>query len=148
MHMTEKKQKNSTSKLTVHGLLGSVSYWGTAARFLLVSVLIIFAFLANLSGDSASSYIDTEIIFLVFGLATLILLDGGYVTAARALPLNPVVDRWVVMMSDLALAALFVVPSLIIMGSDGNKIRVISLIGALLVMSIRMLVGLLFAKRK
>lgn len=115
---------------------------------MLVSVLIVFAFLANLSGDSTSSYIDTEIIFLVFGLATLILLDGGYVTAARALPLSPVIDRWVVMMSDLALAALFVVPSLIIIGSDGNKIRVISLIGALLVMSIRMLVGLLFAKRK
>lgn len=146
--MTEKKQNKTTTKLTAHGLLGSVSYWGTAARFLLVSVIIVFAFFMNLSGDSSTNYVDTEILFLVFGLATLVLLDGGYVTAARALPLSPVIDRWVVMMSDLALAAFFVVPSLIIMGSSGNKIRVISFIGALLVMSIRMLVGLLFAKRK
>lgn len=148
MSMTEKKQKKATKRLTVHGLLGSVSYWGTAARFLLVSVIIVFAFLVNLSGDSTTTFVDTEIVFLVFGLATLVLLDGGYVTAARALPLSPVVDRWVVMMSDLALAALFVVPSLIIVGTDGNKLRVIGLLGALLLMSIRLLVGLLFAKRK
>lgn len=148
MLMTENKQKKTTPKLTVHGLLGALSYWGTAARFLLVSVIIVFAFLLNISGGSSTSYIDTEIILLVYGLATLVILDGGYVTAARALPLSPVVDRWVVMMSDLALAALFVAPSLIISGADGNRIRVVSLLGVLLVVSMRLLLGLLFSKRK
>ncbi len=144
--MTEKKPK--TTKLTAHGLLGALSYWGTSARFLLVSVLIVFAFLLNLSGDAAVSYIDTEIILLIYGLATLLILDLGYVTTARALPLNKVADRWVVMLSDLALAAFFVAPSLVMMSTDANKLRVVSLIGALLVVSIRILFGLLFAKRK
>ncbi len=147
--MTEKKsKKNTPSHLTVHGLLGSLSYWGTTARFMLVGVLIVFAFLLNLSGDSASQYIDTEIIFLIFGLGTLLMLDLGYVVAARALTLNKIVDRWAVMLGDLVLAAFFVVPSLVQIGASGNKLRVIGLIAALFVLAIRILVGLLFARRK
>ena len=135
-------------KLTVHGLLGSISYWGTTARFILVSILIVFAFVVNLARDSSASFIDSEIMFLIFGLGTLLLLDLGYVVAARNLPLSKVLDRWVVMMSDLALAAFFVVPSLVQISADGNKVRVVSLIVALLIISVRVLVGLLFAKRK
>lgn len=146
--MTEKKLKKHTGKLTAHGLLGSLSYWGTSARFVLVGILIGFAFSLNLLGDSSITYINTEIYFLIFGLATLLLLDLGYVTAARALPLNKRVDRWVVMMSDLALVAFFVVPSLVQISADGNVVRAMSLVGALLVVSLRMLVGLLFAERK
>jgi len=148
MLMTEKKLKKDSPKLTAHGLLGAVSYWGTAARFLLVGTLIVFAFILNLTGDSTATYIDTEILFLIYGLATLFMLDIGYVTAARSLPLSKVFDRWVVMMSDIVLAAFFVVPSVIQITADGNKVRVISLVAALLVVSIRILVGLLFAKRK
>ncbi len=140
--------KNDTPKLTVHGLLGSLSYWGTTARFILVSIFIIFAFVVNLARDSSAAFIESEVMFLIFGLATLLILDLGYVVAARNLPLSKVLDRWVVMMSDLALAAFFVVPSLVVIGVDGNKVRVISLIAALLVVSVRALVGLLYAKRK
>lgn len=146
--MTEKKPKKTAPKLTAHGLLGSLSYWGTFARFLLTSILVVFAFLLNLSGDTSASYIDGEVYFLIYGLATLLILDLGYVTAARALTLSKVVDRWVVMMSDLLVAALFVAPSLVIMTADANKLRIISLLAALLVVSIRILIGLLFAKRK
>lgn len=146
--MTEKKPKKDSTRLTAHGLLGAISYWGTSARFLLVGLLIAFAFVLNLSGDSSTSYIDTEIIFLIYGLSTLLILDLGYVTAARALPLSKIADRWTVMLSDLALAAFFVVPSLVQITADANKLRVISLLGALLVVSVRILIGLLFAKRK
>jgi hypothetical protein len=146
--MTEAKAKKGTTKLTVHGLLGSISYWGTFARFLLVGTLIVFAFFLNLSGDTTTAYVDTEVLFLIYGLGTLLLLDLGYVTAARGLSLSKVADRWAVMISDIALAAFFVVPSIIQIGTDGNRVRVISLIAALLVVSLRILVGLLFAKRK
>lgn len=146
--MVKKSTSKEKTRLTAHGLLGALSYWGTAARFLFVGLFIGFAFVVNLSGSGDTAYIDQEILFLIYGLATLLLLDLGYVTAARALPLHKVMDRWVVMMSDLLLAAVFVVPSLIIISADGNKIRVISLLAALLVVSLRILVGLLFAKRK
>lgn len=146
--MTEKKPRKLPQKLTAHGLLGSLSYWGTTARFLLVSVLIVFAFLLNLSGGNSARYIDTEIIFLIYGLATLLILDLGYTTAARALPLSKVIDRWVVMIGDLGLAAFFVIPSLIQLGTDTNRLRIVSLVAALLLVSVRILIGLLFAKRK
>ena len=146
--MATKKVKKETSKLTVHGLLGSISYWGTFARFILVGTLIAFAFLLNLGGDSTAAYIDTEILFLIYGFTTLLILDLGYVTAARALPLSKVVDRWVLMMSDVVLAAFFLVPSIVQIGTSGNRVRLVSLIAALLVVSVRILVGLLFAKRK
>ena len=142
------KHKADTPKLTVHGLLGSLSYWGTTARFMLVGVFIAFAFVINLARDGSASFVETEILFLIFGLATLVMLDLGYVVAARSLPLNKVLDRWVIMMSDLALAAFFVIPSLIVISADGNVVRVVSLIIALLIVSVRILVGLLFAKRK
>lgn len=145
--MTEKKLKDS-QRLTAHGLLGALSYWGTSARFLLVGILIAFAFVLNLSGDSSTSYVDTEILFLIYGLGSLLMLDLGYVTAARALPLSKVVDRWTVMLCDLALAAFFVVPSLVEIAADANKLRVISFVAVLLVISIRILIGLLFVKRK
>lgn len=146
--MVEKKVKKVPAKLTVHGLLGSLSYWGTFARFILIGTLIWFAFVLNLSGDSSAAYIDTEILFLVYGLGTLLLLDLGYVTAARGLPLSKVFDRWIVMLSDIVLGAFFVVPSIIQIGTDGNRVRVVSLIAALLIVSLRVLVGLLFTKRK
>lgn len=146
--MAKKTIVSKKQKLTAHGLLGSLSYWGSAARFLLVGILIVFAFLINLSGDSSAQYVDTEIMFLIFGLGTLLLLDLGYVTAARALPLNRQGDRWMVMLSDLGIGAFFILPSLIQLNVDGNKLRAISLLAVLFLLTLRSLVGLLFAKRK
>lgn len=146
--MAKKTIVSKKQKLTAHGLLGSLSYWGSAARFLLVGILIVFAFLINLSGDSSAQYVDTEIMFLIFGLGTLLLLDLGYVTAARALPLNRQGDRWMLMLSDLGIGAFFILPSLIQLNVDGNKLRAISLLAVLFLLTLRSLVGLLFAKRK
>jgi hypothetical protein len=143
------QKKKGDRALTVHGLLGSLSYWGTTARFLLVSILIWFAFFVNiLSVNGGTSYVDGEIFMLIYGLATLFILDLGYVIAARALPLNKMADRWIVMMSDVLLAATFIVPSLVSVAVDGNKLRAVSLVGVLLIVSIRILIGLLYAKRK
>lgn len=146
--MAQKTTKKAKTPLTAHGLLGSLSYWGTSARFMLIGILILFAFLLNLSGGNTAEYVDTEIIFLIFGLGTLLLLDLGYVTAARALPLNKRFDRWMVMLSDVMLGAFFVLPSLIQINVDGNRLRAVSLLIALFILSLRSLMGLLFAKRK
>ena len=143
-----KKSKKQAEKLTAFGLLGSISYWGTAARLMFVGVFIAFAFLLNLTGDSSAQYIDSEIMFLIFGLTTLMVFDLGYVVAARNLPLNDMADRWMLMMGDLFISAFFVVPSLFQLSSDANMLRVVSLLVALFLVSVRILVGFLFSKRK
>ncbi len=148
--MVQKKSTNAEApiKLTAHGLLGSISYWGTAARLLLVNILVVTAFVINISAYSTWEFMTTETFFLIYGLATLLLLDLGYVIVARSLKLGHVFDRWVVMMSDLVIAGFFVAPSFLSSSADGNKLRVMSLIVVLLVLAVRILLGLLFAKRK
>lgn len=144
-----KKASVEKKKLTVHGLLGSLSYWGTTARFLFVSVFIVFAFVVNLAGDSTPSYVDSEIMFFIVGLTTLLALDLGYVVAARGLPLNRRTDRWAVMIADLVLAGFFVAPSILHqVGPNGDKVRLAAILLALLLVSLRVLMGLLFTKRK
>lgn len=143
-----KQSLASKPRLTAHGLLGSLSYWGTAARMVLVVVLLGIAYGLNISVQTDWQAVDAETVLLIYGLGTIVMLDAGYVMAARSLKLHPVVDRWVVTMSDLLIAAVFVAPSFFYVGIYGTQLRLLSFIVALLVVSIRILVGLLFAKRK
>lgn len=146
-----KKTKNTSVKparLTAHGLLGSLSYWGSAARLLLTGILVGFAFLLNISGGLEASRFDLEIIFLLYGVGVLFVLDVGYVMTARALPLNKVFDRWVVMMSDLLVASFFVIPSLVVTSMHAARMRVLCLVAVLLLLSLRILLGLVLSTRK
>lgn len=140
--------KKQLKPLTVHGLLGSLSYWGTAARMVLMAVLLGCAYLLNISVQTTWQAVDLETMMLIYGLGTIVVLDAGYVMAARALKLNAVFDRWVVMMSGLLIAAFFVIPSLFFVDVNALRLRVLSLIFALLIVSIRILLGFILAKRK
>lgn len=140
--------KKQLKPLTVHGLLGSLSYWGTAARMVLMAVLLGCAYLLNISVQTTWQAVDLETMMLIYGLGTIVVLDAGYVMAARALKLNAVFDRWVVMMSGLLIAAFFVIPSLFLVDVNALRLRVLSLIFALLIVSIRILLGFILAKRK
>lgn len=93
MKKTKKSKKND--QLTVLGLLGAISYWGVTARVLLASVFIWFAYILNIShiGTAEWRAFDTETIFLIFGLSTLLVADLGYTVAARALPIHKNTDR-------------------------------------------------------
>lgn len=134
--------------LTVNGLLGAISYWGSAARLIILTILILFAFLLNISEAATASHFDMEIILLIYGLATVFVLDVGYVMAARALPLNKRFDRWVVSLSGLIVAGFFIVPSLIIVSTYSLRMRALCILVALLVVSVRILLGLILSTRK
>lgn len=142
------KKTEAKKPLTMHRLLGALSYWGTAARMVLMAVLLGCAYLLNISVQTTWQAVDIETMLLIYGLGTIIVLDAGYVMAARALKLNAVFDRWVVMVSDLLIAAFFVVPSLFLVDVHATKLRILSLIFALLIVSIRILLGFVLAKRK
>lgn len=146
--MVKKPIKQQPKPLTVHGLLGSLSYWGTAARMVLMTVLLGCAYLLNISVQTTWQAVDLETMMLIYGLGTIVVLDAGYVMAARALKLNAVFDRWVVMMSGLLIAAFFVIPSLFFVDVNALRLRVLSLVFTLLIVSIRILLGFILAKRK
>jgi hypothetical protein len=148
--MVKKTQKTTPKKpLTAHGLLGALSYWGTAARMVLVGMFVILAYVINISvGSGDWRYVDGETIVMIYGLATLVILDAGYVTIARSLTLDNRIDRWLIMLAGLGVASFFVVPSFVEMGEYSTRMRLVSLIVVLLILSIRILLGLLYSKRK
>ena len=68
--------------------------------------------------------------------------------AARALPINKNVDRLVLIFGDLLLAGFLIAPSLIIMTVQANQLRLVAFVAALLIVSLRILLGLLYGKRR
>lgn len=149
-----KKKISTRSKkepLTLHGLLGALSYWGTTARFLLVSMLVLIAFVLNISFIDVSSpyYVVSETQVLVYALAILMLTDLLYVMVARSKPLDPKLDRWVVIIADIVIASCFIVPSFVSVAAvHSTGMRVLSPVVALLVVGIRILLGLLYSKKE
>lgn len=143
------KSQSNKQSLTARGLLSSLSYWGTATRMVLVAILLCSAYALNISLQIHWDVIDIETMFLVYGLCVLFVLDIGYVMTARALKLNTRLDRWALVTSDVLLTACFVLPSFVMVsGVVPDKLRALTLFVALLIVSIRILLGLLFAKRK
>lgn len=142
------KKVESKPRLTAHELLGSISYWGTAARLVLVGVLLAVIYFVNISVVTTWQAVDLETMLFIYGLGTIVVLDAGYVMTAKALKLNKTVDRWVLTLSDLVIAGFFIAPSIISVGSYTTQLRVIMLVVALFIVSIRILVGLLFARKK
>ncbi len=142
------KKNNPKTGLSAWGLVGALSYWGTAARMVVLLVLLGSAYFLNIAVQTDWRAVDVETLVLIYGMSTLFVLDAGYIIAARALSLKPRLDRWVVITSDILLASFFVVPSFFIVGIPSDKLRPLSLFVALLIVSIRLLMGLLFTKRK
>lgn len=136
-------------ELTLHGLLGSLSYWGSMARLLLVGILVMVAFFLNITAIDSSSFVYHEVLVLLYSFALLLVLDTGYVMTARGLPLRPRVDRWILLGADLVVASFFVIPSFFyVSDSYGMTLRIISPAIVLAILTIRLLVGLLFKRGK
>lgn len=150
--MNKKKSTTKRSEsITLHGLLGAVSYWGTATRFMLVSILVFVAFLANVAfvDVSSANYIIGEVQILIYALIILVTTDLLYVLVARSLPLEPKFDRWALIAADVVIASCFIAPSfLTIASAHSTGLRVMSPIVALLVVGMRILVGLLYSKKE
>ncbi len=142
--------RSNKEPLTLHGLLGAISYWGTAARFMLVSMLVLIAFVSNIAFIEVSSpfYVVGEVQVLIYALSILILTDLLYVMVARSKPLDAKLDIWVLILADIVIASCFIVPSFISVAAVySTGVRVLSPIVALLVIGIRVLLGLLYSKK-
>ena len=149
--MTKKSTKPSKNTLTLHGLLGALSYWGTASRFMLVSMLVFVSFLVNIAfiDNSSAAHVVSEVQVLVYALVILIMTDLLYVFVARSLPLNPRLDRWVVILADIVIATCFIAPSFVsAVAVHSTGLRVLSPVVALLIVGMRILIGLLYGKKE
>jgi hypothetical protein len=146
--MTKKSSKEKPT-LTLHVLLGALSFWGTAARTLLFTFLATAVFLVALTEVTVANAVDNEILILIYVLGSFLLLDFGYVMVARAYRMQGVLDMLVLIGAELILALLYIAPKLVV--SPETVVRVNPLLFVvfipIIVLSLRMLLGMLFGKR-
>jgi hypothetical protein len=145
-----KKSSPTKQTLTLHGLLGALSFWGTATRALLFGFLAVVVFIVALSEATTNAQIDTEMMILIYVLGSFLLLDFGYVLIARAYPLQKAVDILALFLADIFLAVLYIAPKVVV-NSEVN-VSVDPLVYVffipLIALALRMLVGILFGGRR
>lgn len=143
--MATTNKKPQAPQLTLHGLLGAISFWGTSVRLLLMTFLA-GAVLAAHVIEMPGSY-ETEIQAFIYIVGSFFLLDAGYVMIARALPLKKSFDMAVLLIVDLIIGLGYITPNFAHMPEIAWSARWTILI-VLFVLSIRALIGLLHPTTK
>ena len=147
--MTKKTTKQNQT-LTLHSLIGALSFWGTAVRTLLFGFLALAVFIVALSEATTETGVDGEVVVLIYVLGSFLLLDFGYVLIARSYLLQRGLDLLALFVADIILALLYIAPKLVV-NSDitvrTNPLLFVIFI-PIVVLSLRMLVGMLFGRRQ
>ncbi|HEX8390254.1 MAG TPA: hypothetical protein VF597_02450 [Candidatus Saccharimonadales bacterium] len=150
--MTKKSQAKPAKQhhLTLHELLGAMSFWGTATRSMLFGFVALMAFIVGLSEQYDGFSPDAEFMLLIYAAGSFLVLDFGYVMVARAFGSHKIPDLLVLLMTEIVLAGLYVIPKLLI--APDLTVAVNPLVYALFislgVLAGRMLIGLLFASQR
>lgn len=76
-----------TPQLSLHKLIVTFSYWGTTVRMMLVGFILLIAVALNALDVSSAVTLSQHAAQFVYILGSLLLLDAGYVTIARSMPL-------------------------------------------------------------
>lgn len=146
----KKKTQHKKEFLTLHGLLGALSFWGTAARGLLFAILAAAVFVVALTEVSSNAGFDNEIMLFIYVLGSFFVLDAGYVLISRTYRLLKPLDLLALAGAEVILAMLYIVPKVVV--SQDIVLRVEPLTFAIFIpiiaLSIRMLMGLLFGITK
>jgi hypothetical protein len=147
-HMTKKKPAQKPS-LTLHSLLGALTFWGTATRALLFSFLGAVTFIIALSEATSYTAVDNEVMTLIYVLCSFVLLDFGYVLIVRSYLLPKALDVLALVVADAVVALLYIVPKIVVTSetTQGVNPLIYIIFIPIVVLSIRMLLGMLFGKR-
>ena len=146
----KKKSSKQTQSLSLHSLLGAISFWGTTTRGLLFSFVALAVFISALSETTSANGIDIETMTFAYVLGSFLLLDFGYVLIARTYQVRSAIDRFALYVADIFLAALYFIPNLLV----NPQIRLATdpllfiVFVPVVVLSLRMLVGFLFGSRR
>lgn len=134
--------------LLLHSLLAAISYWGTSVRILLTGfVLLIANLIAALNSIELVSLTAYAAQFL-YVIGSLLLLDAGYVTIARALPISTeTVDKVVFLGLMAALGFIVVLPYFAAVPQSVMVSVKWVFIVTLFVLALRLVLGMFFGGR-
>ncbi len=137
--------KTQPPHLLLHNLLISLSYWGTAVRILLIGFVLFIANMLTVIGLDSSSAVQSLAAQYVYFMGSLLLLDAGYVTIARALPIaKETIDRLLFLMFIAALSCVIILPYFAaVPESVLVSVQWVFLV-SLFVLALRLVLGLVF----
>lgn len=141
--MAHTKTQLTTLHLTLHELLSALSFWGTTVRFLLFAFLAGVTFLVALAQTTSPA---DEVGLFIYVLATFLAFDAGYVLLARAMKLKPAVDKLVIIVGEVVFTIAHVVPYFALVPTAITAIVVWGPLGVVGLLSLRALLGLLYAR--
>lgn len=139
------KQTKKQPRLTLHQLLGALSFWGSATRLLLIAFLVIAIFILRITNLDTTLTWESQVTIYILG--SFALLDVGYVMLARAFPLKKTVDFLCLAALEILMAATYILPHIVNLRGLSWFSNWLLLI-ALLALAVRGLLGLLFSGRK
>lgn len=147
--MAKKITRKTKPTLTLHGLLGALSFWGTATRAFLFAFLAVAVYLVALTEADTVAGADTETMKFIYVMASFVLLDFGYVLISRAYTLPRVLDVLALYVADVLLGLIYIVPKVVV--DSGVTLKTDPLLYVIfipiVVLSLRMLLGILFGRR-
>ncbi len=134
--------------LLLRNLILALSYYGVTVRLLLIGFVL---FVANLIGvlDVEAGMNLSQLAFqYIYTLGSLLLLDAGYVTIARTLPIaNTIVDKLVLLVIMAFLCIVIIIPFFApVTHSVFASTKWLFLI-VLFVLALRLVIGLFFGQR-
>lgn len=138
------QQSSRPPHLLLHNLIVALSYWGSTVRLLLVGLVLLLAVvlhvMSNESSVAQSAYAE-QYIYLMGSLA---LLDIGYVTIARLVPIwAKIADQVVFLVIMAAMSALVVLPFFVVMPPELRLGLKLLFVISIFVIAIRTVTGLL-----
>lgn len=139
------KKTTKQPRLTLHQLLGALSFWGSATRLLLLSFLVFVIFALRITNLDTTLTWEAQVVIYVLG--SFALLDIGYVMLSRAFPLRKKLDTFCLLALEVFMAATYILPHMISVGGLSWFSNWLVLI-ALLALSVRGLLGMLFTTKK
>ena len=145
-----KRGSNNKQPLTLHHLLGAISFWGTATRAILFGFIAFVVFGIALSESTTAATADTEVMVLIYVLMSFVLLDFGYVMVARSYPIQKALDVLALVTADIFLALLYVIPKIVVNPSSRLTVDPLTYIVfvPIVVLSLRMLLGFLIGGKR
>ncbi len=144
------KKKVNKKPLTLHGLILSLSLWGSTVRTLLFGFIAAAVFVVALSEVTTSSGLSTEIYKFIYVVGSFLLLDVGYVAISRSYRMRRVFDLPALLFSEVIVALLYIAPKIVVTSSLALKVDPLLYVIfiPIVVLMIRMLLGFLFGQRQ
>lgn len=150
MLMVKNKQTSTvTPSITLHRLIGQLTYLGASARLLLIATLALAVYGAQileaaLSGYAINGAVLGGIQSLFYVIGTFFVLEVGYLLIAKTYKMVSGFDKLVLFGADILLAAIYFTPYLVYLSPAKAGLSQFIIVPALAVLAGRLLIGLLY----